>query len=71
MERIVKDIEPYVQITKNRTPIDQFGLDGKYIRTYQSLKEAAEAIGCNKQSLSLCINGKLKSCSGYQWRKAN
>ena len=71
MERIVKDIAPYVKVTRNHVSVHQFGLNGQYIKTFESLKEAAVAVGCNKQSLSLCINGKLKSAAGFQWKKAN
>ena len=49
----------------------QYGLDGKYLKTYESIHGAAKECGVNPSSISACCNnGKHKSAGGYQWRKA-
>lgn len=35
---------------------------------YESVKEAAAAIGCTNQSLSSCCRGERKTCKGLRWR---
>jgi hypothetical protein len=71
MERIVKDIEPYVKVKTNTTPVNQFGLDGKYIASFDSIKEASKETGISYVTICSCVNGKLKSAGGFMWRKAN
>ena len=34
---------------------------------YKSINEAAEAIGKTRQALSMCLNGKTKTCGGFHW----
>lgn len=48
-------------------PIMQFDLDGKYITTFQSRKEAAKIVGISVETLTSCLNGKYKTAGGFQW----
>lgn len=49
--------------------VDQIDiLTGKIIKSYQSLKEAAESIGTTSGNISACCHGRLKQTSGYVWR---
>jgi hypothetical protein len=67
----VADIEPYnAGGKKPKCPVHQYGLDGKYIRTFSSQYEAGKQTGTDSASISLCISGKSKSAGGFQWRKA-
>ena len=34
---------------------------------YGSLQEAAQAVGVGKTAISNCLNGRSKSCAGYEW----
>jgi hypothetical protein len=41
--------------------------DGKLINAFGSLKEAADAVGANKRSISSACLGVNKTCKGYYW----
>lgn len=49
-------------------PIAQYTLEGEHVKTYPSLKDAAEQTGMNKSKLSECANGKRKRNKGYLWK---
>lgn len=53
--------------------VAQFTLDGEYIRTYNSGKEAAIALGNvnYRKNIYTCRSGKIKSAYGFIWRYAN
>lgn len=46
--------------------ISQYTLDGTFIRTWESIKEAEDTLGLN--SIKAAISGKSKYCGGYQWK---
>ena len=48
----------------------QYSKDGVFIREYNSIVEAAKAIGIeqNNSNLSKACNGKQKTCKGYVWK---
>ena len=54
---------------KNKIPVNQYGLDGKFIQTFNSIYEASNATGIASSTIKLCLNGKFKQSGGYQWRK--
>ena len=41
--------------------------DDELVATYESLKEAAEAIGVSCTSISSAAKGKTKTSGGYKW----
>ena len=47
--------------------IDQYSLDGKFIKTWNSGAELAKN-GFNKSSICQCCKGKLKTSNGYIWK---
>jgi len=49
-------------------PVMQLDMYGKEVARYDSLGEAARQTGLNKDALSACCNGRLKSCGGYRWQ---
>lgn len=55
--------------TKSK-PVLQFTLDGEFIKTYPSAKEAERQTGINRTSISYCCNGKLKTAGGFIWKFA-
>ena len=59
-DRIIEDIY---------NPIQQFSLDGKFIKEWQTINEAAEQLGINKSGIINCCNHKNKSAGGYQWKR--
>ena len=40
----------------------------KFIKEFGSISEAAYIIGVSQGSLSHCLTGRSKSCSGYKWK---
>ena len=50
-------------------PIIQYSLDGKYIKRYDSLSEAAREFNTNNISnIKSCCQGKIKSAYNFLWR---
>lgn len=49
--------------------VAQYSLDGNYITSYNSYKEAANAVGATWQSIQRVCNGKRKSTKGFIWKK--
>ena len=55
----------------NATAVDQFDLDGNYIRTWDCIMTAARAVGASPACISLCCRGKkYYSAGGYKWKYA-
>lgn len=52
----------------NSKPIIQYSLNGEYIEEYTCAKYAIEKYSLSQPSLSMCLNGKTKSCGGYIWK---
>lgn len=48
--------------------VNQYSLDGKFIKTWNSLTEAAKNLNCNQPHMSEVCNGKRKTAGGYIWR---
>jgi L-rhamnose mutarotase len=46
----------------------QYDLEGKFVKEYASLKEAAEICGIPVALILLCIRGQQQSTRKYQWR---
>ncbi len=57
---------------KRKIKIGQYSMDGKLLKTFNSLTEASKLTGVNMQKISLCINNKYKYRNRrekYIWRK--
>ncbi len=50
-----------------RKKVRQFTLKGKYVRTFDSLTEAAAFMGLKPGGLSSTCKGTQKTCGGYKW----
>jgi hypothetical protein len=46
----------------------QFTQEGKFVREYSSVPEAAGILGINVIYIYKCLYGKIKAYRGYQWR---
>lgn len=51
--------------------VQQITLDGIVIAEYSSFTEAAKAVGTHGGNISHAVNGDIKSCKGYIWRRKN
>lgn len=69
-KQVVKDIEPITVKGIVKCPVNQYGLDGKFIKPFESVSQAAKETGIQYLSISKCANGKQKTAGGFQWRKA-
>lgn len=50
-------------------PVEKYSLNGEYICTYKSLKDAAIDNGVHPTDISkVCRQVKKKTCAGYQWK---
>ena len=47
----------------------QYSLDGKYLKMYPSIRQAALELKKNPQGIYDCINGKYQSAYGYKWKE--
>ena len=51
-------------------PISQFSLNGNFLATYQSSKEASEILGVSRAAICKCCKGIHKTCCGFIWKYA-
>lgn len=51
-------------------PVEQYDLEGNYIRTWIGAKEAERQTGICNSHISQCCNGKRKTAGGFIWRFA-
>lgn len=52
-------------------PVNQLDMDGNFIRTFKSAKDAAIAIGSHGTSITKCCMGKKGSHRNFKWEYAN
>ena len=55
---------------RNKKAVCQYSSDGNFLRTFDSIKEAAIVIGVRPNNISCCCRGKYKKSAGYIWRFA-
>jgi len=49
-------------------PVEQFDLNGNFIKSWKSLKEVSEYLSINRNSIRMCSNNQRKSAGGYKWK---
>lgn len=49
--------------------VDQYDLNGKFIKNYTSITEASKETNIKEQNIGAVINGRYKSVGGYLWCK--
>jgi len=54
-----------------RNPVDQFSLDGKFIKTHQGIEIAAKEVGCGRVNISHTCTGRQKTAFGFIWKYHN
>lgn len=50
--------------------INQFSLDGTYIKTFQSIIQIERELGFNNSHICQCCKGKRKTANGFIWKYA-
>lgn len=53
------------------TKVNQFSKDGKFIKTWDSMKDAEIALGIKYQQVSGCCRGLSNTAGGYIWEYAD
>lgn len=48
--------------------VNQYDLDGNYIRTFDSVYRAEKTCGKYNRTIYHCLHGDIKSALGYLWR---
>lgn len=61
----------YINSPALSKPINQYDLNGNFIKTWPSTMEIQRQLGFSASSISKCCKGKLKTCGGYIWRYAD
>lgn len=61
---------PKYNLEGTKTRVDQYTLDCEFVKTFDSVTEAAEAVGMkDTSSISHVLTGKIKTAGGWQWRR--
>lgn len=53
----------------SRTPVEQYTSSGEYIRSWDSIKEAAEKLNICASNIGYNIAGRSKTYKGFIWKK--
>jgi hypothetical protein len=59
---------PSVDYNKSKRKVEQYALDGTYLKTFDSLSFAAKEINGASGNIGKCCIGKRKSVGGYIWK---
>lgn len=52
----------------SQVKINQYTLEGIFIKTWDSVREASRQTGLDNGTISRCINGKKLRCGNFQWK---
>ena len=67
-ETVVEELITVLNDKKCSEKVYQYDLDGNLIKEWDSVKQAGEALGINRPSISNCLKGRYKSAGGFIWR---
>jgi hypothetical protein len=59
---------PVQMVESNKRVVQQFTLEGQFIREFDSIKQAEEETNTCHGKISLVCKGKRKSAGGYIWK---
>jgi hypothetical protein len=54
-------------ISTKRKKVNQYSLDGKFIKEWECAKFVAEEFGCSPSNITMCASGRIKTAMGYKW----
>ncbi len=67
-----KNRENFAKATSmNLRAINQFDINGIFIKYWPSIKSAADTLGFHKQSITHACGGKYKTAHGFKWKYVN
>lgn len=47
--------------------VNQLSKDGKFIKSFETIRKAAKELGLNENQISIVLSGKLKTTGGFKW----
>ena len=53
---------------KTRKPVEQFTLDGEFVRRWPCASVAEKETGVDHSHIARCCKGKLKQTKGFVWK---
>lgn len=56
---------------KQAKPVNQYTLDGEFIKTWTYIKDAAEALNISRDNICACCKHRKNSAGGYKWEYTN
>ena len=66
-----KKIDPPIYFQNNLTPINQYDLNGNFIKYWSSILEASKILNINKQGICNALKKRAKSAGGFIWDYKN
>jgi hypothetical protein len=61
-------VMPKGKDSKRAICIDQFDLEGTFLKKFGSIADAARELKCHNSGICLALKGKLKTSAGYIWK---
>lgn len=59
---------PWIMIQARKKKILQISMSGEVVKEWESMTEAAKALGLQVSNISHCCKGRIKSTGGYKWQ---
>lgn len=56
--------------SERRVAVDQYDMDGNFIKTHASMTDAARAINGSESSINMCCNGLRSYAYGFKWARS-
>lgn len=60
-----------IDITKKQKKVNQYDLDGNFIKQWNSMKEAGETLNIHRQNISMCCRKIRNKTNNFIWRYAD
>jgi group I intron endonuclease len=54
--------------SKKAIPVDQYDKDGNFIKSFGSIADAADELGCQRSGICFCLKGRIKTSAGFIWK---
>lgn len=67
---VYEPVNRKVKKGRYKRKIDQFAIDGTYLTTWDSIKEASTTLGIPSSSLCNALNGRMETAGGFVWKYA-
>jgi group I intron endonuclease len=61
-------IKPKGKDSKKAISVSQYDTEGNFIKSFGSVTDAANEIGCQISGISFCLKGRIKSSAGFVWK---